>query len=236
MVGDDLLVTNTAAPGTRHRRARRQQHPGQAQPDRHPDRDDRGGRDGAPRGLDGGDQPSLRRDGGHDHRRPGGRTEHRPDQDRRISRGERIAKYNRLLRIEEELATPRGYAGRRAFAQHRSSPMPDVLDVGEQLAALWRRGSTTSPRSSAPRIGLAEHHGGALAGRLGRRPDSAHRGRGLPRPRRTGGARRGEGRRTDVGPGTVAYVAAGVEHRFVDIAEDLQVVVFWSRRGTQRGR
>ena len=36
-----------------------------------------------------------------------------------MSRGERIAKYNRLLRIEEELADAAEYAGRRAFAQHR---------------------------------------------------------------------------------------------------------------------
>jgi mannose-6-phosphate isomerase-like protein (cupin superfamily) len=32
----------------------------------------------------------------------------------------------------------------------------------------------------------------------------------------------------DVGPGSVAFVAAGVDHRFVDIREDLDVVVFWS--------
>ena len=65
-------------PGARHPRAHaRQQHPRQAQPDRHADRDDRGGRDGAARGLDRGHQPSLRRDGGHDHRRPGGRPQHR---------------------------------------------------------------------------------------------------------------------------------------------------------------
>jgi mannose-6-phosphate isomerase-like protein (cupin superfamily) len=31
-----------------------------------------------------------------------------------------------------------------------------------------------------------------------------------------------------VGPGSLAYVAAGVEHRFSDIAEDLEVLVFWS--------
>ena len=31
-----------------------------------------------------------------------------------------------------------------------------------------------------------------------------------------------------VEPGTVAFVAAGVEHRFVDITEDLAVLVFWS--------
>ena len=32
----------------------------------------------------------------------------------------------------------------------------------------------------------------------------------------------------DVGPGSVAYVAAGVDHRFVDIRETIDVVVFWS--------
>jgi enolase len=36
-----------------------------------------------------------------------------------ISRSERIAKYNRLLRIEEELADAAVYAGRRAFAASR---------------------------------------------------------------------------------------------------------------------
>jgi quercetin dioxygenase-like cupin family protein len=31
-----------------------------------------------------------------------------------------------------------------------------------------------------------------------------------------------------VGPGSVAFVAAGVEHRFGRISEDLEVLVFWS--------
>ena len=31
-----------------------------------------------------------------------------------------------------------------------------------------------------------------------------------------------------VTPGSVAFVAAGVEHRFSDITEDLEVLVFWS--------
>lgn len=43
--------------------------------------------------------------------------------------------------------------------------------------------------------------------------------------------------RQPVAPGTVAYVAAGVEHRFVDIGEDLEVLVFWSpARQTNAGR
>ncbi|MGH2428518.1 MAG: cupin domain-containing protein [Candidatus Limnocylindria bacterium] len=31
-----------------------------------------------------------------------------------------------------------------------------------------------------------------------------------------------------VEPGSVAFVAAGVEHRFSEISEDLEVLVFWS--------
>jgi mannose-6-phosphate isomerase-like protein (cupin superfamily) len=32
----------------------------------------------------------------------------------------------------------------------------------------------------------------------------------------------------EIVPGSVAFVAAGVEHRFGDISEDLEVLVFWS--------
>ena len=32
----------------------------------------------------------------------------------------------------------------------------------------------------------------------------------------------------DVRPGTIAYVAAGVEHRFHSVEDDLEVLVFWS--------
>jgi mannose-6-phosphate isomerase-like protein (cupin superfamily) len=31
-----------------------------------------------------------------------------------------------------------------------------------------------------------------------------------------------------VQPGSIAFVAAGVEHHFTDISEDLEVLVFWS--------
>jgi mannose-6-phosphate isomerase-like protein (cupin superfamily) len=34
--------------------------------------------------------------------------------------------------------------------------------------------------------------------------------------------------RLPVGVGSVAFVAAGVEHRFTDITDDLEVLVFWS--------
>jgi mannose-6-phosphate isomerase-like protein (cupin superfamily) len=45
---------------------------------------------------------------------------------------------------------------------------------------------------------------------------------------------RGSGRITvagetaPVGPGSIVYVAAGVEHRFHDIAADLEVLVLWA--------
>jgi mannose-6-phosphate isomerase-like protein (cupin superfamily) len=37
-----------------------------------------------------------------------------------------------------------------------------------------------------------------------------------------------------VGPGAIVFVAAGVEHRFHDITEDLDVVVFWAPPHSQR--
>lgn len=37
-----------------------------------------------------------------------------------------------------------------------------------------------------------------------------------------------------VQPGTLVFVAAGVEHRFHDIEEDLRVLVFWSPPHTMR--
>jgi mannose-6-phosphate isomerase-like protein (cupin superfamily) len=44
------------------------------------------------------------------------------------------------------------------------------------------------------------------------------------------------GEQRSVGPGSIVYVATGVEHRFTEIEEDMQVLVFWapprrSRRG-----
>jgi len=41
------------------------------------------------------------------------------------------------------------------------------------------------------------------------------------------------GEPTPVESGSVAFVAAGVEHWFIEITEDLEVLVFWSpARGT----
>jgi mannose-6-phosphate isomerase-like protein (cupin superfamily) len=43
------------------------------------------------------------------------------------------------------------------------------------------------------------------------------------------------GEERPVGPGSVVFVATGVEHRFHDIEEDLQILVFWAppRRSRQ---
>ena len=36
------------------------------------------------------------------------------------------------------------------------------------------------------------------------------------------------GEERPVGPGSIVFVATGVEHRFVRIEEDMQVLVFWA--------
>ena len=62
------------------------------------------------------DEPPLRRDRGHHHRRPRRRDRLRPDQDRRAGPvSERVAKYNQLLRIEDALGDAARYAGDVAF-------------------------------------------------------------------------------------------------------------------------
>ena len=67
----------------------------------------------------------LRRDRGRDDRRPGGRARHRADQDRRSRAVDRVAKYNQLLRIEEELGRgPAIPAGTRS--RERSGPVSDT--------------------------------------------------------------------------------------------------------------
>ena len=82
LVGDDVFVTNTKRLQRGIDEGRGQQHPHQAEPDRHPDRDDRGRRAGPPQRLHQRDQPPQRRDRGLDHRRPGRGAGHRADQDR----------------------------------------------------------------------------------------------------------------------------------------------------------
>ena len=125
-----------APPGAGDPRARREQHPRQAQPDRDADRDDRGGRDGAARGLDGGDQPPVGRDRGHDHRGPRGRPQHRPDQDR-------LDEPIRADREVQPAPADRGGARRRGRVRRSLAPSPrsvaDAFDLADLVAAAGGR-------------------------------------------------------------------------------------------------
>ena len=105
-----------ARPG--HRGRRRQQHPREGQPDRHADGDARDRRPGHPPRLHERDVAPLRRDRGHDHRRPrrGHRTAAR-SRPARPARSDRVAKYNQLLRIEADLGETAAYRGRAALAR-----------------------------------------------------------------------------------------------------------------------
>src|SRR5688572_17633254 len=83
--------------------------------------------------MDGGHQPPLGRDGGHDHRRPRGRAQHRADQDR----------LDQPIRTNREVQPPapnRGGARRRGRVRRRSrvrrQPRLNAEDPGR-----WRPGS-----------------------------------------------------------------------------------------------
>ena len=87
------------APG--HRGGGGQRHPHQVQPDRHLVGDPGGHRACQRGGLRHGDLPPVRGDGGQLHRRPGRAVNAGQIKAGAPCRGERVAKYNRLLRIEE---------------------------------------------------------------------------------------------------------------------------------------
>ena len=119
LVGDDLFVTNTERLQSRHSRTRGQLDPGQAQSDRHADRNLRHDRDGA----------SGRVHRGHSHR--SGETDDTFIADLAVatnsgqiktgapSRIDRVAKYNQLLRIEEALGDAAVYPGDQIFSRFR---------------------------------------------------------------------------------------------------------------------
>ncbi|HSR24573.1 MAG TPA: cupin domain-containing protein, partial [Candidatus Eisenbacteria bacterium] len=44
------------------------------------------------------------------------------------------------------------------------------------------------------------------------------------------------GEQRPVGPGSIVYVATGVDHRFTDLEEELQVLVFWAPARRSRRR
>ena len=107
---------------------------GQAQPDRHPHRDARGGRDGQDRRLRQRHLPPLGRDRGHDHRRPRGRHPRRPDQDRRPVP-------QRPCRQVQPPAAHRGGAGGRGVVSRARAPI--------RVSARERR-RRTPPRRTSP--------------------------------------------------------------------------------------
>ena len=119
--------------------------------------------------------PPLGRDRRHDHRRPRGRDRLRArSRPVRSARSDRIAKYNQLLRIEEELGEAAVYAGRSALLR----PRPQVRRRssrragGSPAARCLLRTAFQFARNKARTEMAIERHRPALAG--------------LPRPRRTG--------------------------------------------------
>ena len=106
LVGDDLYVTNTGRLKRGIAREVRQQHPGEGEPDRHADRDAGRGADGDAQQVHGDPLTPQRRDRGRDHRRPGGRHELRPDQDR-------LREPHRPHRQVQPTPAHRGAVGRR---------------------------------------------------------------------------------------------------------------------------
>ncbi len=106
------------APAARASSRRRQLDPDQAQPDRHADRDARDDRDRARRRLH---APSSRTAPARPRTRRSPTSPSRPAcgqiKTGAPARSERVAKYNQLLRIEEELGGEARYPGRAAFGR-----------------------------------------------------------------------------------------------------------------------
>ncbi len=110
LVGDDLFVNNPKRIKDGDRAGHANAILVQGQPDRHADRDARGGEHGEPRDLWRSHVASLGRDRGFDHFRPCGRHKLRSDQDRFAGAVDRLAKYNSC------------FALRRCWAPVRSMP------------------------------------------------------------------------------------------------------------------
>ena len=142
LVGDDLFVTNPPAFGRRNRTRRRQRHPHQAQPDRHPDRNPGNDRTCAARGLRHRHLAPLRRDRGHHHRRPRGRRQRGSDQDR-------LARALRPPRQVQPAHAHRGGARRRC-----ALPRPPGVRAALRAGILKSR---HRPRGQIP-VDVAESH------------------------------------------------------------------------------
>ena len=157
LVGDDLFVTNVERLRRGIARGRRQRDPRQGQPDRHAHRDARRDRARAAERLRDGHLAPLRRDRGHDDRRPRRRDERGQIKTGAPARSDRVAKYNQLLRIEEELGEQR----RLSRAGTRSRGSAGSVARRDTSSAAARR---SSPRSGPPR----STPGGARRARRGR--------------------------------------------------------------------
>ncbi len=186
LVGDDLFVTNVERLAARHHRAVRQRPARQGQPDRLPHRDPRLGRPGAPQRLPLHDEPPLRRDRGHHDRRPRGRHQLRPDQDRCTG----------AVRAGREVqpAAPHRGGARRRRALRRPRRVPALRGTTADLVrwpAVVRRGGVR-PLADAPR------------GQLPRRRPSHARRRVRPR---------GPARRSGPGPRGARRPASGAAAR-----------------------
>jgi hypothetical protein len=102
------------------------------------------------------DVAPLGRDRGHDDRRPRRRARARADQDRRPSRTDRVAKYNQLLRIEEELGDRGGLSrlGRfPRFATVRAASYAGLLAIPRDEDRRHDRAASSSRRALAARGG-----------------------------------------------------------------------------------
>jgi mannose-6-phosphate isomerase-like protein (cupin superfamily) len=106
----------------------------------------------------------------------------------------------------------------------------DAFDVADLIAAQQgKREYTEFIRSDLLSLGLATWPVGSVDTQQPHTEDEVyHVLRGRARITVAGEER-------PVGPGSVVFVATGVEHRFHDIEEDLEVLVFWAppRRSRQ---
>ena len=111
LIGDDLFVTNPARLQRGIDGRRRQRGAGEGEPDRHADGDAGRGAAGAGGRLSGGDLGPQRRDGGQHLADLAVATGAGQIKIGSVARSERLAKYNQLLRIEEEMGSAARFAG-----------------------------------------------------------------------------------------------------------------------------
>jgi mannose-6-phosphate isomerase-like protein (cupin superfamily) len=99
----------------------------------------------------------------------------------------------------------------------------DAFDAAELIAAQQgKREYSEFIRSDLLSVGLASWPAGSVDTQQPHTEDEVyHVVRGRARITVAGEER-------PVGPGSIVFVATGVEHRFHDVEEDLEVLVFWA--------